>query len=294
MQKLEGLILKSLSGFYYIEAAGAIYECKARGIFRKANHAPLVGDCVTIQVMENAENTIEAIGERRNYLIRPPLANLDQLVVVASMTGPSLNLQLVDKLTAIASSKDIEAVIAINKADLLDAGPVVSDYQKAGFKAVALSTITGEGIAVLRGWLKGRVSAFTGNSGVGKSSLLNSIDERLGLSTGEISQKLGRGRHTTRHVELFPFEGGYIADTPGFSSLDLERYEIIRKEDLQFCFPEFAPFLGKCRFSTCAHVSDQGCAIVEALEAGTIVPSRHQSYVQLYHQVKDIKEWEHK
>lgn len=287
-----GRILKGIGGFYYVEAADTVFECKARGIFRKTKISPLVGDLVKITVNPLGENTVDEILPRKNSLIRPPLANIDRLIIVVSTCSPAPNTFVTDKLTAIACHKGISPVLVISKADLNDAQRLVDIYSCAGFPTFAVSSLDGEGTQVVKEILTDGISAFTGNSGVGKSTLLNAIDSRLGLATGEISDKLGRGRHTTRHCELFPLGGGYVADTPGFSSLDLERYEHIKKEELPDCFPEFAPYLGKCRFTSCTHVNDKGCAVVEAVENGEIQKTRHESYVAMYQAAKNIKEWE--
>lgn len=291
--QLNGTILKGIGGFYYVEAAGAVYECKARGVFRKRKQTPLVGDAVRISVGEALqEHTIDEILPRRNTLRRPPLANLDQLVIVASTCEPAPNLLLLDKLTAIAVSKQITPVLIFTKSDLREAEELVRSYRHAGMQAFSVSCKTGQGLEQIKTLFHGKLSAFTGNSGVGKSSLLNCLDASLCLPTGEISDKLGRGRHTTRQSELFHLAGGLVADTPGFSSLDLEKSELIRKDTLPFCFPEFLPYLGSCQFSSCTHTKDKGCAIVRAVAQGQIEQRRHESYRSLYEAVKDLKEWE--
>ncbi len=290
--QLSGIIIKGIGGFYYVETATEIYECKARGVFRKNKITPLVGDLVQISVNKDAENTIDTIEDRKNYLKRPPIANLDQLIIVASSCEPNPSTFIIDKLTAIACNRNIEPVIVINKSDLLNVDDLIEIYTNAGFKTIAASGKTGEGVEEIKSILNNKISAFTGNSGVGKSTLLNCIDDRLLLSTGEISEKLGRGRHTTRETQLFKIMGGYVADTPGFSSLEIERNEIIRKDDLQYCFPEFAEYIGTCKFNSCSHINDKGCSIVEAVNAGKISQSRHNSYKAMYEEVKNIKDWE--
>ena len=290
--KQSGLIIKGIGGFYYVETACEVYECKARGIFRKDKITPFVGDFVKISVNTDAENIIDEIEPRRNYLKRPPIANLDQLIIVASSCDPSPSTLIIDKLTAIACNKDIEPIIVLNKTDLKNVDELIKIYNLAGFKTFAVSGKKGEGLEELKAALSNKISAFTGNSGVGKSTLLNCIDNRLGLSTGEISEKLGRGRHTTRQTQLFKVQGGYVADTPGFSSLEIERNEIIKKDELQYCFPEFAQYIGGCKFTSCAHVNDKGCSIIEAVKNGEISQSRHNSYISMYDEVKNIKDWE--
>ena len=291
---IDGRIIKGIGGFYYVETTDAIYECKARGIFRKQGISPLVGDTVKISVNVNAENTIDDIIDRKNSLVRPPLANLDQLFIVASLVDPNINTTVIDRLIGIAELKNIEPIIVLTKIDLSqDAEYYKNIYEKAGFKVILCDNNTGRGSDEVRELIKGKISAFTGNTGVGKSSLLNSIDSSLEISTGETSKKLGRGKHTTRHCELYKINGGYVADTPGFSYIDLERYEKIMKDDLPFCFREFEPFLEKCRFQTnCSHINDKGCAVVDAVNKGLISKERHQSYIDLYNEVKDIKEWQ--
>lgn len=276
-----------------METAETVYECKARGNFRKLNLSPLVGDDVEISVNENAENRIEAILPRKNSLVRPPLANLDQLFIVSSIVDPGINTFIIDKLIAIAEYKKIEPIIIITKIDVDDSYKRYAKiYKAAGFKTIVCSNVDMRGIEEVKSLLRGKISAFTGNTGVGKSSLLNSIDKELTLKTGETSKKLGRGKHTTRHSELFKVCGGYVADTPGFSSLDFEKCERILKDDLFECFREFEPYFGQCKFSTCSHINEKGCAVCSAVENGEIQKSRHDSYIQMYNDVKDIKEWE--
>ena len=291
---IDGRIIKGIGGFYYVETTDAIYECKARGIFRKQGISPLVGDTVKISVNVNAENTIDDIIDRKNSLVRPPLANLDQLFIVASLVDPNINTTVIDRLIGIAELKNIEPIIVLTKIDLSqDAEYYKNIYEKAGFKVILCDNNTGRGSDEVKELIKGKISAFTGNTGVGKSSLLNSIDSSLEISTGETSKKLGRGKHTTRHCELYKINGGYVADTPGFSYVDLERYEKIMKDDLPLCFREFEPFLDKCRFQTnCSHINDKGCAVVDAVNKGLISKERHQSYIDIYNEVKDIKEWQ--
>jgi ribosome biogenesis GTPase len=292
-----GKIIKGIGGFYYVDADDVIYECKARGSFRKQKITPLVGDNVEISVNEqdNAENTIDKILERKNDMIRPPLANLDTLFIVSSIVDPKINPPIIDKLIAIAEYKHIEPVIVLTKTDLdSDYQQYVDIYEGAGFKVIVCDNTIGSGADEIHSLLKGKISAFTGNTGVGKSTLLNNIFPNLDLATGETSKKLGRGKHTTRHCELFKVDGGYIADTPGFSSLDFERCEKILKDELPYCFREFEPYLDSCKFTTCTHVNDKGCAVCQAVADGKISKSRHDSYIAMYNEVKDIKEWQMK
>ena len=287
-----GKIIKGIGGFYYVDCDGEVFECKARGSFRKQGITPLVGDNVNISIFDNSENAIEEILPRKNELIRPPLANLDTLFIVASLVDPKINTLILDNLIAVAEYKKIEPVIVLTKIDLDDsADKYKTIYENAGFNVVLCDNTDSRGADEIRTLLGGKCSAFTGNTGVGKSSLLNNIFPSLNLATGETSKKLGRGRHTTRHCELFKTDGGYIADTPGFSSLDFQRCEKILKDDLPHCFREFEDFLPYCKFSTCTHTCDKGCAVVQAVDQGKISKSRHDSYVSMYNEVKDIKEW---
>ncbi len=290
-----GKIVKGIGGFYYVDADDVIYECKARGNFRNKSMSPLVGDNVEFSINENAENRIEEILERKNSLVRPPLANLDILFIICSLVDPKINLLIIDRLIAVAEYKNIEPVIVLTKTDLeSDYQKYIDIYEKAGFKTIAVNNNDFSVADEIKILMADKVCAFTGNTGVGKSTLLNNLFPELNLETGETSKKLGRGRHTTRHSELFKVCGGYVADTPGFSSLDIQRYDKILKEDLPHCFREFRDYLGDCRFTTCTHVNDKGCAVCKALEEGKISESRHSSYVAMYNEVKDIKEWQTK
>lgn len=291
--KQSGLILQSIGGFYYVETADAVYECKARGAFRKEGVTPLSGDRVTITAQADGTGILEEILPRRNALVRPPVANLDCLAIVASVAEPKPNLQLLDKLIAIAEDALIEPIVVITKSDLDETEALESVYRTAGFPVFTVTNTDLDSAAPLMTFLKGKVTAFSGNSGVGKSSLLNLIDPALCRETGEISKKLGRGRHTTRSVVLLPLSGGgYLADTPGFSALDMERTQPIDKDDLFNCFREFESYFGKCRFSGCSHVHEPDCAIRAAVEAGEIAKSRYESYVAMYNEAKARKPWE--
>lgn len=291
--KIDGIIIKGIGGFYYVEAAdGIIYECKARGVFRKEKITPLAGDKVEISVDENNKNSIDKIYERRNMFKRPPIANVDKLVIVSSVCDPRPNLLIIDRLSAVAVYKNVEPIIVFTKNDLQSADKYIEIYKNAGFKTFAVSNETGEGIGEIKAVIENGVCVFTGNSGVGKSSLINRMYPDFALETGEISKKLGRGRHTTRHVELLKINNGYIADTPGFSSLDFETNDLIKKDELAFCFPDFSDYIDSCKFSTCAHVNDKGCRLIEAVNNGDVMLSRHESYVTMYNEVKNIKDWQ--
>ena len=291
----EGLIIKATAGFYYVQCGGRVLQCRARGIFRKKGISPLVGDRVRVSAPDGSDGTVEEIWPRRNELARPPVANIDRLVIVASVASPPPVLLTVDKLTVLAVHGGIEPVAVFTKTDLRAADELTDVYRRAGIAAFAVSSATGEGVDALRRKLAGGVSVCTGNSGVGKSSLLNRILPGLSLTTGEVSRKLGRGRHTTRTVEFYPLgEDAWVADTPGFSSLEICGGPFIRKEELPDDFPEFAPFIGRCRYADCAHVREEGCAVREAAARGEIAPSRHASYCAMYEEVRNIHDWERK
>ncbi len=289
---MEGLIVKALSGFYYVQTDDGIVECRARGKFRKEHMTPLVGDRVQI-ALEAGKGTVTEILPRRNSFIRPAVANLDALVVLASCVIPVTEPFLIDRITAIAGNQNVPVILCVNKCDLDDGTRLVKIYEHAGYRVIRTSAETGEGVEELRAAISGGVVAFTGNSGVGKSSILNCLDPAFHIRVGEVSDKLGRGRHTTRHVELYRLpDGTYVADTPGFSSFDTEQMELVLKENLQYAFPDFAPYLGQCQFNDCAHLAEPGCRVLEAVEAGDIEPTRHESYRRLYEKAKEIKMWE--
>lgn len=291
---IEGIILKGIGGFYYVDTAEGLIECKARGRFRKTVGKPIVGDRVTLEIQpEDGTGYLQTIAPRKNSLIRPAVANLDLVVAVASAAPPVTDPFLIDKVTAIAVHKNMDALVVINKTDANPGDELYETYRRSGIEVLRVSAHTGEGIDALRERIRGRVSAFAGNSGVGKSSVLNRLDSSFGAEVGAISDKNGRGKHTTRHVELHPIEGGgYIADTPGFSSFETEQMDLVLAEDLQYAFPEFEPYIGQCKFTGCAHVKEKGCAVLAAVENGEIAKTRHESYVKLYESVKDLKEWE--
>lgn len=291
-RQINGIIIKGIGGFYYVESAdGEKYECKAKGAFRKQGVTPLAGDRVKISVNVNAENTIDEIGDRKSELKRPPIANADRLFIVSSTVEPCPVLFIIDKLTALAVDKGIEPLVVFTKCDISSGDEYAEIYKKVGIKSFCVSSKTGEGAQAVADEFTGHISALCGNSGVGKSSLLNVVFPSLDLKTAAISEKLGRGKHTTRESELFSVNGGYVADTPGFASIVSQDSEYIIKENLPFAFKEFIPYLGKCRFSTCTHVRDKGCKIVEAVERGDIPKSRHDSYCMMYEQAKNIKDY---
>ncbi len=289
-----GRIMKALSGFYYVKTDDQIVECKARGRFRKEGVTPLVGDYVEIS-LEKGKGMIEQILPRNNSFVRPAVANLDMLVLLVSEAIPITEPFLIDRITAISGDQNVPILICVNKNDLKPGSMLQSIYTQAGYEVILTSAVTGDGIERLREQISGKTVAFSGNSGVGKSSILNCLAPDLCVQTGEVSEKLGRGRHTTRHIELFPLdEQTLVADTPGFSSFDTEQMEFILKENLQYAFPDFAPYLGTCQFHDCAHLKEPGCAVQAALAEGKIQRTRYDSYVRLYEKAKEHKLWEMK
>ncbi len=290
--RTQGRIVRSISGFYDVQTPEKLVTCRARGILRKEGNSPLTGDMVEITV-ERGKGMVEKILPRKNRFIRPAVANIDALVVFAANVNPVTEPYLIDRVAAIAGDQEVPVYLCVNKCDLDPAMDLVRIYENAGFPVIRTSAETGEGVEDLRALLKGKLVAFTGNSGVGKSSILNRLCPELGLATGEVSEKLGRGRHTTRHVELYPMgEDTYIADTPGFSSFDTDQMDVILKENLQYAFPDFGDYLGQCRFDDCSHRKEPGCAVRSALEEGKIEASRYESYLRLYEKAEQIKLWE--
>ncbi|MBE6757478.1 MAG: ribosome small subunit-dependent GTPase A [Ruminococcaceae bacterium] len=288
----QGLVLKGVGGLYTVAVEDRTVECRACGRFRRERITPLAGDRVTVEFQEDGSGFLTEILPRRNVLVRPPVANLDLLVIVASAAQPAPNTLVMDKLIAVAEKNEIEPVVVVNKTDLADARTLQETYRKSGFPTFFLTATQPDSVQSLQEFLRGKVSAFTGNSGVGKSSLLNCICPELALPTGEISQKLGRGRHTTRTAQLYPLAGGgYLVDTAGFSSLDMEQVEPILKDELPFCFREFTPHFGKCRFTSCAHLKEVGCSIKAAVESGEIPHSRYESYVAMMEDAAKLEEW---
>lgn len=291
----EGIIIKALSGFYYVKTSEGIVACKARGRFRLDGTSPLVGDRVQLRIDADGSGRVDSVFERKNFFIRPAVANIDTLVFIAANVNPVTDPFLIDRVAVIAHEAGCELVICVNKVDLNAGDELYDIFTAAGYTVVRTSAETGEGAAELRRILRGKVCALTGNSGVGKSSILNVLLPSAAIPTGEVSEHLGRGKHTTRHVELYPLgDDTYVADTPGFASFEIQMMQTIAKEDLQFDFPEFAPYIGKCRFADCAHLKEPGCAIREALESGAIGKSRYSSYVRLYDLTAKQKPWEQK
>lgn len=283
-----GTIIKSIGGLYTVKSFDSIIECKARGVFRKDNISPVVGDTIEI-----SNDVISKILPRKNFIVRPPLANLDTMVFVISTTKPSPNVTMLDKFIAVCEYKNINPVIALTKIDLADYNNILTIYNTIGIKTFTIDYSNKQSYMDLKEYLANKISAFTGNSGAGKSTLLNAIDTSLNIPTGDISQKLGRGRHTTRHSELYQLDnGGLIADTPGFSTFETNKYDIIKKENLASCFREFSPYVNDCRFNDCSHTKEKGCAVIQAVKDGIIPKSRHSSYCEMFENAKLLKDWE--
>ncbi len=290
---ISGRIMKALSGFYYVETDDGLIECKARGRFRLDGTSPLVGDRVLCSLDAEGKGRIDRVEPRRNWFVRPAVANIDTLVFVAAAVNPVTDPFLIDRVSVIASASDCELIICVNKSDLDNGEALCAIFSKAGFSVVRTSAETGDGIEELRLLLYGKTCAFTGNSGVGKSSLLNRLLPEAQIETAEVSRKLGRGKHTTRHVELYALgENTFAADTPGFASFDLEMMQSISKEELATMFIDFQPYLGLCRFQDCAHLHEPGCAVTEAVGKGEIGKSRYRSYVRLYELCSQHAFWE--
>ena len=292
MKTQTGRIVRSLSGFYEVQTAGGSITCRGRGSLRRTGETPLTGDLVEISV-EKGKGMVEKILPRKNSFIRPAVANIDALVVFAANVNPVTEPFLIDRVAAIAGDREVPVILCINKCDLDPAVDLARIYRNAGFSVICASAETGEGVEELRQRIKGKLTAFTGNSGVGKSSMLNALCPNLELATGEVSEKLGRGRHTTRHVELYNLGGDtFVADTPGFSSFDTDQMDIMLKENLQYAFPDFGSHLGNCQFHDCTHRKEPGCAVRGAVEAGELEPTRYDSYLRLYEKASQIKKWE--
>ena len=290
-----GIILKGIGGFYYVRADNdEVYECKARGIFRKDEITPLPGDIVSLTIIDenNKKGSIDKIHERHSQLIRPAVANVNQVIIVLSIKSPAPDLLLLDKLLVMAEHQNIDAIVCINKIDLVSAeeySKIYEAYSKAGYKVIPLSTKTGEGLDQLKKSLNGRISVLAGQSGVGKSTILNRIINSQIMKTGNISEKIERGRHTTRHAELVRVEKeGYLVDTPGFSSLGIAN---IKYDELALYYREFENYMEGCRFTRCSHVNEPQCGIKDAVSKGLIDTGRYERYISLYNSLKQQKQY---
>ncbi len=284
---MRGIITKGVGGIYTVDSEGALYECSVRGKFRQKNYlSPLVGDYVDIEPVDGEIWAINEILPRKNMLIRPNVSNIDNLIITFAVKSPKPDLLLVDKLSAVAISKNIGVIIAITKSDLDDASDYEAIYKKVGFPVIVTGEGNRDGVNELKELTKGKVTAFAGASGVGKSTLLNSFGEEYGLETGRISEKIERGKHTTRHAQLLPLSyGGYVLDTPGFSSFEVTDINIAS------CFPEFSEYSEECRFSDCSHRNEPVCGIKNALGEGLISPSRYESYLKMYEEQKEYEKY---
>lgn len=286
---MEGKIYKGIGGFYYVKTTGeGLLECKPRGIFRKQKIKPLPGDNVVLQ-SEAGTLYIDEILPRTNSFVRPAVANVQQFVLVASTVQPGPSFLVMDKLFAVAVDAQVQPLLVVTKGDIAAEDEIVEVYKNSGIPCICVNAANGQGLQQLKQQLKGKLSVLCGNSGVGKSTLLNALLPNANRETGEISQKLGRGRHTTREVELFEVAGGLVADTPGFASFDLQQAAPIDKENLQFAFPEIEKCIGRCKFTGCTHLVEKGCAVLQAVEAGDISAQRYNSYATLYKEAKEAQ-----
>lgn len=284
---MNGILIKAIAGFYYVKAGDTVFECKARGHFKKQNISPTPGDKVEISVMENNKGVLESVLPRKNYFYRPSVANIDKLFIVSSYVTPAPNTYIIDTLTVLCRKSNIEPIVVFNKCDMGDFSEYTDIYNSIGIRTYTVSAHTGDGLDCLKKELNGCICAFTGNSGVGKSSLLNVLFPELSIQTGDVSQKLGRGRHTTREVTLYESDNGYVADTPGFSALEINNGQNIEMHELQDLFFEFGDYTDGCKFCSCSHTVEKGCAVIDAVNKGKIPKSRHESYCQMYSELKE-------
>lgn len=294
MSELQGRVLKNYNGYYYVSVEDKIYTCKVKGKMKQNRFSLATGDMVSFQMGEKDEGMIKKVLPRKNFLLRPTIANLDLLVVTFACASPDFSYLLADKLFALAELAKIPAILVLNKKDIAPDGlidEVKATYEKIGYEVFAISADNNEGIEPLREKLRGKICAFGGPSGVGKSSTINAIDNTVDLRTGEVSEKIGRGKHTTRYAQLLPFDEGYIADTPGFGNLLFEDFD---EKNLVDCFKEFAEFEDGCKFCPCNHTHEPVCGVKEAVASGEVSQSRYQSYLDILQEIKEIKEKEGK
>ena len=294
MSELQGRVLKNYNGYYYVSVEDKIYTCKVKGKMKQNRFSLATGDMVSFQMGEKDEGMIKKVLPRKNFLLRPTIANLDLLVVTFACASPEFSYLLADKLFALAELAKIPAILVLNKKDIAPDGlieEVKATYEKIGYEVFAISADNDEGIELLREKLRGKICAFGGPSGVGKSSTINAIDNTVDLRTGEVSEKIGRGKHTTRYAQLLPFDEGYIADTPGFGNLLFEDFD---EKHLVDCFREFAEFEDGCKFCPCNHTHEPVCGVKEAVASGDVAQSRYQSYLDILQEIKEIKEKEGK
>ena len=294
MSELQGRVLKNYNGYYYVSVEDKIYTCKVKGKMKQNRFSLATGDMVSFQMGEKDEGMIKKVLPRKNFLLRPTIANLDLLVVTFACASPDFSYLLADKLFALAELAKIPAILVLNKKDLAPDGlidEVKATYEKIGYEVFSISADNNEGIEPLREKLRGKICAFGGPSGVGKSSTINAIDNTVDLRTGEVSEKIGRGKHTTRYAQLLPFDEGYIADTPGFGNLLFEDFD---EKNLVDCFKEFAEFEDGCKFCPCNHTHEPVCGVKEAVASGEVAQSRYQSYLDILQEIKEIKEKEGK
>jgi len=288
---MEGLLVRAVSSFYYVSCGDTVYECKARGAFRKENISPVVGDRVEFSILNDDKGVLNAVLPRKNMLQRPLIANIDKLFIVSSFKTPAPDLLMIDRLTAMAVANNIRLVIVFNKSDLGDMSGYAKIYLSAGFSAYIVSVKDGIGLEPLKAETENCICAFAGNSGVGKSSLLNALFKNADAKTGDVSLKLGRGKHTTRHTEIYKFGNTFMVDTPGFAAISFDNIENIDKDNLADFFPDFNDYQGTCRYSTCSHTCEPGCGILDAVSRGEIQKTRHESYVSFYNELKQRKKW---
>ncbi|WP_188205760.1 ribosome small subunit-dependent GTPase A [Alkalibacillus aidingensis] len=293
-----GKIVKALSGFYDVLIDDQVYRCKGRGVFRNQKITPLVGDYVEVTLQESKDGeegqvgTIQVVKDRINQLVRPPIANVDQAIIVTSMVEPDFNPLLLDRFLVLVEDKEIKPLLLFSKKDLLDneTQEIMQNYadiyRRIGYDVLMVSSKVGDLTTTLKPYLKDKVSVIAGQSGVGKSTILNNLDPHLNIETGDISKSLGRGKHTTRHVELFMVGGGFVADTPGFSALEFDELSL---EDIRFCFREFLLYEESCKFRGCYHINEPKCAIKKAVQDGEIEEFRYHHYQQFYEEIKNRK-----